>query len=1033
MELVILHLSDLHFDNKNIKDINIVLDALWKDIKKLDLKVDYILFNGDLVNRGNEMEQFNLAKTGFINPLLESTSLSINEFFMVPGNHEVNRDSINQFIDGNITDKFNNRDDLNYFIDTIDKNKQLLVRLDNYNKFNGELHKENSNLNTSNPMYSTYIFNHGDTRIGLACLNTAWGSFGGDDDYAKILLGERQVDNSINDLEDCDYKIAMLHHPIEWYKEFDRESVYDRLITGFNMVMTGHVHSQNYKEIAFDNYNTVFLKSASLFQGRTYNGYSILKFNFESNELEVILREYYDGARRVFGKAERIAEDGLLKLSLNKKKNDKTLKKNLTIKKTLKEKVFIDINNKLLSVSSDSMAPKEINDIFVPPFLTTQPEESGNAKKELMDDENLELTDVLNSDKNILLIGKKEMGKTTLINYICNFYLNKHENIRIPVIIDFNELPKGKNVVHKAIQNFLINYDIVDFDISENLKKGNCVLLVDNFNLKNSKNLERFVEFCQEFGGNRFIVAMNEDILQTMKIKDLPNLGFNYSKYYINTFRRGQIRQLVKNWFSFKDINDDLILDRVIASIKSIGVPRTPMFISLMLWILEKQSNFVPVNEASLVENFIETLLEKLHIEEAKYETVGYKIKKDFLAYIARKMVDNNECYIERSRFEEYYVHYFNSKGLEISSELKETFFQKGILLNNGNKIYFRFTCFLEYFIAVEMAEDESLYDKILSKTNYLDYINEITYFTGLNQKRKSYEILKIIEERLLESFQEIDEIIDIREISRLPVKEVIFSAIEEGNIKTNLKEVKLSDEEKDILLDAKDEKPAELSHIKDNRKEEVKEEFIKNLELYSSVLKNCELIEVEMKNEALSLAIEKYCKLVGVIYKLLYQFLYDDLENENSMVDAEMKEDDEQIYMLTVGVPLIIQSFTLKNLGTPKLKISIEREILKASTDFEKLMLVSLYGDLRLEGYIGQYELLLKSTKSKLIKEIIFMKLFYYQAFYTMNKFEKSQLVNLLSDVIIEKQQIKTKNVKGQIKQTIMKQRLLNQRKIIE
>lgn len=1028
MEKIILHLSDLHYDYRFAKDINIVFSALKDDIEKQGFKFDYIFFNGDLINRGNDLESYKLVVKEVIEPLLEITGLTKSELFMVPGNHEVDRNIINEFIDGNLTEKFSNRDILNLFIDKIEQQQQLLIRLDKYHNFVNEMGIGKDYLHTRNPLFSTYILNEGDMKIGLACLNSSWGAYGGDDDYGKILLGERQVDNAINDLKDCDYKIAMVHHPVEWLKEFDRESVYDRLIMGFNLVLTGHIHSQNYREIAYDKHNTIFLKCAALFQGRSYNGYSILRLDFSTNEFEVLFREYFEGGRRVFGKAERVAEDGKLIFPLLNKHDHTLVKKNIKIKRILKDRAFSDINNKLLSVASDSMAPKDINDIFVPPILTSRPENSGKANEQIMDDEDIELDTVLNADHNVLFIGKKEMGKTTLLNYICNYYLKRHDNLKIPIVIDFNDIPKGKNVFQKAISNFLINYDINDFDVNENLENGNCIILIDNFSFKNEKNLKKLYEFSNSYRLNRFILTMKEDILQTLKVKDFPNLGFEYVIHYINAFRRGQIRQLVKNWFSFKEIDDDIILENVMTSIKKIGLPRTPMFISLMLWILEKEANFTPVNEASVIDNFIETLLEKLNPDESKYETIGFKIKIDFLTFLAKQMIKDDKYCIEKSAFEEMYVSYFNKIGLEIDYGLRQTFFDKGILINVNEFVYFRFTCFLEYFIALEMNEDKELFDFITNEANYLDFSNEIVYYTGLNQKTKSYEILKLVEERMLDSFKQLDRIIDIDNLSNLPVKDFLTNFKEDDSVSEKIESMKLSEEEKDIILDNEIVSDDSSGYTK-IRKNKIKEHFIYNLMLYSNVLRNCELVEIELKIEALKISVEKYCVLIGLLYKVFYESMSKNIED-----GKEIGSDNELIYMITLGVPLAIQTIVVKDLGSPKLKVVISKLIDDVKTDFEKLVLTGLYGDLRLEGYITKYQSLFKNTRSNLIKEIITAKLFYYQTFYTMPKFEQEQLVNLLSEIISEKRKSKNPHAKGRIKQSLLKQELLNkQKKIIE
>jgi hypothetical protein len=56
-----------------------------------------------------------------------------------------------------------------------------------------------------------------------------------------------------------------------------------------------------------------------------------------------------------------------------------------------------------------------------------------------------------------------------------------------------------------------------------------------------------------------------------------------------------------------------------------------------------------------------------------------------------------------------------------------------------------------------------------------------------------------------------------------------------------------------------------------------------------------------------------------------------------------------------------------------------------------------------------------IQKPKSILIKEIITAKLFYYQAFFSMLKLEQEQLVTLLSEIIVEKNNIKNPYAKGQ------------------
>ncbi|MFD0961036.1 metallophosphoesterase family protein [Paenibacillus chungangensis] len=296
-----LNLSDLHIQSKKIEDIRIVLNALFEDIEKQNCKIDFILFNGDLINNGSQGltgdKEFELAVNEFINPLLRVTGLSYNEFFIVPGNHDINRLKISEFIDLDITSKFNDRDRLNKFIDNIGSvdNKLLLRRLEDYNEFVEGLYPGKSPYTVrSNPLFSTYIIKIGEYKIGIACLNSSWGAYGGSSDINQLLIGVRQIDLAARDLADCHLKIAMFHHPLDWLKEFDREAIKDILFVNFNMVFNGHLHVQNQQMIVTEQFKTIMYRCGSLFENRLFNGYAITHVNMNTSEADIYLREYYD-------------------------------------------------------------------------------------------------------------------------------------------------------------------------------------------------------------------------------------------------------------------------------------------------------------------------------------------------------------------------------------------------------------------------------------------------------------------------------------------------------------------------------------------------------------------------------------------------------------------------------------------------------------------------------------------------------------------------------------------------------------------
>lgn len=90
----ILHISDLHYDQSN-EDMQKIIESFFDDIIKQG-EIDIIIFSGDLVQKGDK-NLFSEVKENFINPLLEKLNLTKNDFFIVPGNHETNREKTSDY------------------------------------------------------------------------------------------------------------------------------------------------------------------------------------------------------------------------------------------------------------------------------------------------------------------------------------------------------------------------------------------------------------------------------------------------------------------------------------------------------------------------------------------------------------------------------------------------------------------------------------------------------------------------------------------------------------------------------------------------------------------------------------------------------------------------------------------------------------------------------------------------------------------------------------------------------------------------
>lgn len=244
----ILHLSDIHFceDNK-LKIINL-LEKLDDDIKIVKTEsnstIKLICITGDLINNGANSAEYDSFMKEFLSPLLDKTKLQVEDVFIVPGNHEIDRNSINKFEESGLISELTSSEDIaDYF-----KKDNSCDRLKNFYKFFND-YSFNENSITSCNYYSTYMKELEGIKIGVACLNSSWRSTGtGSSERGKMIVGVDNVKNALHDIQDTQIKIALVHHPLDWLVECDYCEI-QKNIQHFDLILNGHVHALDTKQM----------------------------------------------------------------------------------------------------------------------------------------------------------------------------------------------------------------------------------------------------------------------------------------------------------------------------------------------------------------------------------------------------------------------------------------------------------------------------------------------------------------------------------------------------------------------------------------------------------------------------------------------------------------------------------------------------------------------------------------------------------------------------------------------------------------
>lgn len=283
-----LHLADLHLRNSTSWDSNFVLKNMISDIHLLQLdnniQIDAIFITGDLTYSG-QIEEFDLFNQ-FLAELIHVTKVPIERCYCVPGNHDLDRSVIDKeataFRKNLLSDTTSSQ--LEKVQSDENTMKHLIAPLDNFSRYVVLPTK----INHEKIFYTEkLILPELPIDISILGLNSAWLSY----DDGPPIVGRRQVQEAIEEIDRKSYIIGLIHHPLTLLLEWDQESVFD--ITDFHLdiLLRGHCHRSRLENLGQSPYRCSHIATGSSYSGgESLNRYMVVETDFEQGISTAFLR-----------------------------------------------------------------------------------------------------------------------------------------------------------------------------------------------------------------------------------------------------------------------------------------------------------------------------------------------------------------------------------------------------------------------------------------------------------------------------------------------------------------------------------------------------------------------------------------------------------------------------------------------------------------------------------------------------------------------------------------------------------------------
>ena len=997
----ILHIGDYHYKStRNSQfDQNKLVENLIKSLKN-KAPLDFIIFTGDLVQSGEKLEDFNSANASLLNRLSQELSVPDMNVILCQGNHDINRRETTQAVIS-FFDKCKSNDELNQYFSNQDKDfLHSLFPSNNYLSFITE--KFSNTKDIIKPLYSIHKRNCEGKSIGIVTLNTSWLSSGFRNDYGFLQLPTNAVKEAVNEVKGSDFKIILLHHPLDNLKELNYIELQHLIHGEFDLMLSGHLHREQIITQYFGN-NGIFWNTTQATLTYDYEGeigYSIINYNLNELESISIDRGHYVKRENSFIDLPAVVVNipvGTEKANQNK------------IRKKIIDKYFTELHiaNQLL-LNIDDNEDGSFVKLFTPPVLTNTDAEVNPSDKLAF----INYTNLFNAETNYLIFGKDKCGKSSLLKRVqLHLLKNYFTNGIVPLYIDYKafEYFNGQLDITKQIAKY---YEINNQDAQNIISNNRIILLIDNLNNYNQIH-DQVLEFIRKNENVKF-AACSDYVASRVYAEIFDDL--DYEKIFFKDLTRKEIRLYTDKQENIRLSDKEEVIERITKLCKELQLPVNYWTISLILLIYKKSNNDYSKNLFSILDLCVDEILNKKQLTFSK-NALNFEQYKDLCSQIAHFLLVNYIKFTYGASYEDLiqFISNYIKKNPRISAETKEVLddlLDTGILKKrNDNNYTFRLNGIFEYFLAYFIKENESFKNEIITDDSiYLSFTNELEIYSGFNRKDENFLRLIFNKTKLV-----FDDIIK-NKIPDGDIDNALNSKIGEANeFADTIRNLKLggpfSHETQDLIKDQIEpiatDSEVHLKHQYDlaNMNYEPLEKYI---HILSRVFKNSDSIEnYDLVEQIFDYIIEANVAL-GIV-------LIDEIESiakeENLKHYSEDKDyviGEEMMQLMSRLLPIVTQINIFNGIGHLNMQKIIQEKINllqkdKKENQFKLFILYCLLMDIDIKSNKDIIESVFADISLSILKVSILFKLNIYLAFkgyknkdleqFLKNNIQKAQL----------------------------------------
>jgi 3',5'-cyclic AMP phosphodiesterase CpdA len=764
-KLTWLHLSDIHFHPKLEWRDRAIQDSLIQYLKSAfdqDIpKPDFIFCTGDIAfgeaASAPIANQYNQASE-FFDRLREvcgnrGNPFSSEKMFLVPGNHDVNRKSVNGDAQ---TTMINWAQDSRDRVATINQRfndktrefKDTISRLAEYEQFIAKHFPHQADAE-GRLVYARKVECDGIT-VGVCGFNSAWSCAGPEDDRNLWMAADWQFNFATEALAGADVRIGLMHHPVDWLNVADREIATRRITSEFDFWLHGHEHSS---WVVANQSNVLIGAGAVGAENMDEFGVNVVSLDLRQSRGTVYLHR--KGSKTNDWTIEPIpqhAPNGQWRFSLPTRFH--AVVSRLYSVQPLHAEVKGSVEGKHSSnVLVARYLQKRLDDAllsfgahrsdWIPPILSTENELSQDAKQAVK----IDASELISNPKSVVVSAPPQYGQTCLAHYLVTQAWNSPES-SFWLYLDAKQLKPNAPSVTKAVEEEL---QVVGME-HEDIK---CVV-VDSWTGKEKDDIKIFKLICDKFSTIPVICMQQSD--GAVFATDIDSaIGRKFDLLNLWALSREQIRKIVASYNNKRHIGEeDVVTTRIIADLEVLNLHRTPLNCLTLLKVSEIDFDESPVNRSEMIKRVLFLLF---NIDDVP----TYKTRPDLkdceyvLGYFCEHLIRDGAYSFSRDQFLLRIQQCSNERLIDLETQVVfDILFSNNIIVRRGLFFEFRFSYWIFYFAAQRMHHDEDFARFILSEMRYAQHPELIEFYTGIDRRRE--DALRILISDLRDVFGKVKE-----------------------------------------------------------------------------------------------------------------------------------------------------------------------------------------------------------------------------------------------------------------------------------